>query len=47
MCISAEQQRQKDDARREALHNTLGVDAAGHKGSLKEFDHFSNEIDDE
>jgi hypothetical protein len=47
MCMSAEQKRQKDEARREAIQNTHGIDATGHKGSLREFDHFSNEIDDE
>jgi len=45
--MSPEQKRQKDEARREAIQNTHGVDAAGEKGSLKEFDNFSNQINNE
>jgi hypothetical protein len=42
MCISENQQRQKDEARREAIENSDGVNATGMKHSEtkqeKEFD---------
>ena len=46
-CISPEQQRQKDEAKRESEEKTYGVNAAGDKGSLKQYDDFSNQIDNE
>jgi hypothetical protein len=47
MCISPEQQRQKDEARRESIEKTMNVNAAGEKTSLKEYDNYSNQINDE
>jgi hypothetical protein len=46
-CISPEQQRQKDQAKREAIANTMNVNATGEKTSLREYDDFSNQINDE
>lgn len=46
-CISPEQQRQKDEARRESLEKSVNVNAAGEKSSLKEYDDSSNQIDNE
>lgn len=47
MCISAEQQRQKDEARKQAIEKTMNVNATGQKSSLKEYDDFSNQINNE
>jgi len=46
-CISPDQQRQKDEARRESLEKTMNVNAAGDKVPLKEYDDFSNQINNE
>ena len=46
-CISPEQQRQKDEARREAMEKTYNVNAAGEKVPLKQYDEFSNQINNE
>jgi len=46
-CISPEQQRQKDAAKRESEEKTFNVNAAGEKTSLKEYDDFSNQINNE
>lgn len=47
MSISPEQQRQKDEARRESMEKTMNVNATGEKSSLKEYDDYSNQINDE
>lgn len=47
MCISPEQQRQKDEARREAMEKTMNVNAVGEKTSLKEYDDYSKQINNE
>jgi hypothetical protein len=47
MCISPEQVRQKEAARRESEEKTYNVNAAGEKSSLKEYDDFSNQINNE
>ena len=47
MCASPEQLRKKDEAKRDAMTNTMGVNATGEKSSLKEYDDFSNQINDE
>jgi hypothetical protein len=41
------QKRQMEDAKRESEEKTMGVNATGEKGGLKEFDNFSNQINDE
>ncbi len=46
-CISPEQQRQKDEAYRESMDKTMNVNAAGDKTPLKEYDDFSNQINNE
>jgi hypothetical protein len=47
MCESAEQRRKKEEARREAIETTHNVNATGEKTSLREFDQFSNQINNE
>jgi hypothetical protein len=47
MCMSVEQKRKMEEARRESEEKTYGVNATGMKSSLKEFDNFSNQIDNE
>ncbi len=47
MCISPEQQRQKDEARRESIEKTHNVSADGEKRELNRFDNFSNQINNE
>lgn len=46
-CISPEQQRQKDEAKRESIEKSYDVNATGNKSSMKEFDSSSNVINDE
>lgn len=41
------QKRQIEEARRESEEKSVGVNAAGEKTSLKEFDNFSNQVNDE
>lgn len=45
--MSPEQRRKIEEARRESEEKTYGVCATGEKGSLKEFDDFSNQINNE
>lgn len=47
MCVSPEQQKQKDDARREAIEYTQNVNATGQKSAEKEYDDASNQINNE
>jgi hypothetical protein len=47
MCMSPEQKRQIEEARRESIEKTYNVNAAGEKTSLKEFDKFSNQVNNE
>lgn len=46
MCISPEQQRQKDEARRESIEKTYNVCTDGEKKS-SEYSEFSNQINNE
>jgi hypothetical protein len=45
--MSQEQRRQIDEARRESMEKTMDVNATGEKSSLREFDNFSNQINNE
>ncbi len=45
--MSPDQRRQIEEARRESEEKTYGVNATGMKTSLKEFDCYSNQIDNE
>ena len=47
MCMSAEQQRQKDEALRESMEKTMNVNATGEKTALRQYDEFSNQINNE
>lgn len=47
MTMSPEQRRQIDAARKESEEKTYGVNATGEKGSLKQYDDFSNQINNE
>jgi hypothetical protein len=47
MCISPDQQRQKDEARKESMDKTMGVNATGEKSSLNQYDQSSNQINNE
>jgi hypothetical protein len=47
MCISPEQQRQKDEARREAMEKTYDVNAAGEKAPQKRYSDSPNQINNE
>lgn len=47
MCISPEQQRQKDEARRESIEKSMGVNATGEKTSQREYSDSPNEINNE
>jgi hypothetical protein len=46
MCISPEQIRQKEEARRESIEKSYNVCATGEKNA-GEYDAFSNQINDE
>lgn len=46
MCISPEQQRQKDEARKESMEKTMDVCADGQKNK-SEYDAASNQINNE
>ena len=45
--MNENQRKQIEEARREAIEKTYNVNATGEKSSLKEFDDFSNQINDE
>lgn len=45
--MSPEQKRQIEEARRESIEKTFNVSADGLKRPLKEFDAFSNQINNE
>lgn len=45
--MSPNQKAQMEHAKREAIENTMGVCATGEKSALREFDRFSNEINNE
>jgi hypothetical protein len=47
MCISPEQVRQKEEAKRESEMKTMGVNATGEKSSLNQYSEFSNQINNE
>lgn len=47
MCISPEQQRQKDQAYRESMEKTMNVNAAGDKVPLNQYSASSNQINNE
>lgn len=47
MCMSPEQERQKEEARREAIKNTYNVCADGQKKAAREYGEFGNEINNE
>jgi hypothetical protein len=47
MTMSPEQRRQIEAARKESEEKTYGVCATGEKYSLKEYDDFSNQINNE
>lgn len=46
-CMSPEQKRQMEEARRESEEKTMGVNAAGEKTALNEYDSSSNQINNE
>lgn len=45
--MSPAQKRQIEEARRESEMKTMNVNAAGEKTSLKEYDNFSNQVNNE
>jgi len=45
--MSENQKKQLEDARKAAIENTDGICATGEKSPLKEFDDFSNQINNE
>lgn len=47
MCISPEQQRQKDAARAESMEKTMGISATGEKSALNQYDDFSDQINND
>ena len=47
MCMSPEQKRKIEEARRESMEKTMNVNATGEKTSLKQYDDFSNQINNE
>ena len=47
MCISANQLKKKEMARREAIENTMDVCATGEKHKYNEYDNYGNQINNE
>jgi hypothetical protein len=47
MCISPEQIRKKEEARKDAIESTYNVNATGEKHSTNEYGPFGNQIDNE
>jgi len=46
-CMSPEQKRKMEEARREAIDKTYNVNATGEKTSEKEYDNYPNQINNE